>query len=48
MYYHQMVFSSGICDLIFFGGEGGKGGGQDYFTHFELSQSLGGAKTGDP
>ena len=21
---------------------------QDYFTHFELSQSLGGAKTGDP
>ena len=21
---------------------------QDYFTHFELSQSLGGAKTGGP
>ena len=21
---------------------------QDYFTHYELSQSLGGAKTGDP
>ena len=35
------------------GGVGGEGGGrstarQDYFTHFESSQSLHAAKTGDP
>ena len=33
-------------------GGGGQGEGgmtrQDYFTHFEPSQSYGGAKTGDP
>ena len=37
--------------MLFCGGWGGGGGVtacQDYFTHFELSQSLGGAKTGGP
>ena len=37
--------------FFFFWGGGGGGGltaRQDYFTHFETSQSLGGAKTGDP
>ena len=30
------------------GGGGGATAPQDYFTHLEPSQSLGGAKTGDP
>ena len=30
------------------GGGGGVTARQDYFTHFEPSQSLGGAKMGDP
>ena len=30
------------------GGEGGGSARQDYFTHFEPSQSLDAAKTGDP
>ena len=33
--------------MIFLGGWGGTAS-QDYFTHFEQSQSLDGIKTGDP
>ena len=45
------MFSSDVALCHFmvpldFGGGGGFR--QDYFTHFEPSQSLGGAKTGDP
>ena len=34
--------------FFFFGGGGVVTASQDYFTHFEPSQSQGGAKTGDP
>ena len=46
-----------LCFIFGGGGKGGVGGGggggkgtacQDYFTHFEPSQSLVAAKTGDP
>ena len=43
----EAIFSP--IKLIFFSWGGGRFTGcQDYFAHFELSQSLGGAKTRDP
>ena len=37
-----------IKSVEFFVGEGQVTAHQDYFTYFELNQSLDGAKTGDP
>ena len=46
-----MYVYEALCQrLLFFGGVGGMGltDCQDYFTHFERSRSVGGAKMGDP
>ena len=47
------TFAFGMCQIYFFffffgGGGWGVTARQDYFTYFEPSQSLGGAKTGNP
>ena len=47
-YILEMACEQRLTQFFFFGGGAGVTAHQDYFTHFEPSQSYGGAKTGDP